>query len=380
MIIKTNTMKNLLLALCLTAYSGLNAQITYESPYVKDGESFKFDLPEGYLPLAEDSKHPNALFSKDPDETMLSLGDGPPNDAFLVMHMEGEDTKDGALAYFKNEIIKDDATKVFEEPKLMNVNGVDIATAFLGVNATSFSIMKTYVGLTVFKDYLIMMMYMPADGESDSDSKLVFESMVNTFTVYKTTRENQLNFDYDFDDDMGYFSNSEFESNLSYEDVFFEGEDSSENWSEFEDDDAEKLLISYAFLKETEDSFVNEGMIKVFSAGDLSQYSSSESKADALRKVFPNHMISGLSATETYPVDELEMTKYNFIVGTKAQSRVESVYSTTFKNELIFIVVENTESSSAGFGASSKEFISTMWIWDQEEFDEFMEEEYEEED
>ncbi|MFT6500152.1 MAG: hypothetical protein ACJASQ_000259 [Crocinitomicaceae bacterium] len=369
-------MKYFLLFLTVLAANALSAQTVYESPYVKNGNSFKVSVPSDFFKVGGGPAVGYDIFSKDKTKTLEDFGNGPESDMYMfgIIDREGVESP---LAFFNNEIRADGATTIVKEPAKMETKGGDFTHAVVTVGDGDFSVKNMQVGLVIFEDKMVMVMYTPPVNESDVVSSSKFKKVLNSFTVYETTRKNELDvFDPD-EVDFDFFENSEFETSLAYEDVFFDTELEGINapWQEIEDEDMKKLLLSYSYERKENGKSVHEGIVKVFSAGDLEMYTDDASKGEAVYKVFPQHMIRRLSASETFENEALTFTKYNFMPATKGPTKVQDLYSTTFKGELIFILAEKTYDASDQFGAACKELLMTMWFWDEEEYGEDSEEE-----
>jgi hypothetical protein len=362
-------MKFSILFLTLLAAHSLSAQTIYDSPYVKDGKSFKLSVPSDYLRVGGGPAIGYDIYSNDKTKTLEDFGNGQESDMYMfgIIDREGVESP---RAFFNEEIRTDGATTVLQEPAIMATKGGDFLHAVVKVGEGDFSVKNMRVGLIVFEDKMVMVMYTPPLNEKDEISSSKFEKVLLSFTPYETTRDNQLNAVED--EDYDFFQNSEFETSVVYEDVFFEDdfEGKEFTWNEKMDEDVEKLLLSYSYTSKKDGKSVEEGMIKVFSAGDLKQYVYGASKDEAVYKVFPQHMIRRMSASETFENETLTFTKYDFMIGTKAPTRVQALYSTTFKGELIFILAEKTIDASDQFGAVCKELLMTMWFWDAEAYGE----------
>lgn len=366
-------MKFLILFLTILTANSLSAQTVYESPYVKDGKSFKVSIPSEYSRVGDGPTVGYDIFSKDKSKTLEDFGNGPEADMYMfgIIDREGVESP---LAFFNEEIRTDGATTVLQEPAKMTTKGGDFLHAVVKVGEGNFSVKNMRVGLVVFEDKMVMVMYTPPTDERDDVSSSKFKKVLLSYVTYKTTRENELNaFE---DENYDFFQNSEFETAVSYEDVFFEDdfEGKEFDWREKMDEDVEKLLLSYSYINKKDGKSIEEGMVKVFSAGDLEMYKDNASKDEALNKVFPQHMVRRMSHSETFKNETLTFTKYNFMPGTKAPNKVQAIYSTTFKGELIFILAEKTNDATDNFGAACKELLMTMWFWDEEAYGEDIEE------
>ena len=359
-------MKNLFLIIALLTVSNLIAQNTYESPYVKGGKSIKMTLPVGYSKIGDEQMPGNDAFAKNPTSSINEFMQSRNQDVFMVLILDDPDGITSPLNFFEKEIKIDPQTKVIMEPVPMITEGGAFLTTVLTLSQPGFTVENMNMAITTFENKFITIMYIPETETGTASIHPKFKDFISSYTVYETTRENTFELTLSREDDV-FFENSEFETTLSYEVIFFEAEDDYEEWDEFEDSDVEKLLISYTY-KRIEDVWITEGALKVFSAGRINQYEEPGTKVLALDKVFPQHMFRKLTPKKPYSIGELEITEYSFLVGTKSSSKVHSVYSTTFKDEILFIVVEKTLDVSAEFDVICKQFISTMWIWDENAF------------
>lgn len=372
--INFTSMKILLLAISLILSSALQAQTDYESPYVYEGKTFTLTFPSGYYHIPEFNSNDGMMLTTDPNFDASSLDGAPSNiNTLAIFYMDRITAGEDVQSFVETEITDDQETEVLTVPTYKTLDIAQLASLTVKVEDDNLDIM--YTGILHFGEHRIMLMLIPKADEIAAKDQKDFESLINSLRVIETDKENELFTKGLIDDDLDdfeFFANTKFETNFSYDDIFFEAEETMLNWQEYEDLDQATLLSSYINYKTVGDKRSSSGMIKVFSAGELSQYPDIASKVEALHTIFPQHMFKTITAKSSFrnTDDNLEIIEYSFMIGTKAPTKVQAVYSVIEQGELIFIVVEKGENSTDNVGSSARSFIETLWIWDNADFEE----------
>lgn len=360
----------LLLVLFLLITTSSIGQSNFESPYVYKNEAIQVTMPAGYLEFnAPYSGIRNTIFTPDTSAAYLQDLDDAPRDIFLVSHQKARDEM--SLEKLVLDGLEDDPNaEVLQAASTMVVNSNNVVTAVVKVSGGDLEIEAIHVAGVQFGEAVVIVAYLSAKPYDVTSAETKnFQEVVQSIQIVKTKKENQVTFDYELsEEDFEFFENSFFETELGYDDIFFDDEDDHLGWSEFWDDDnIDRFLIAYKYEALDEEGSWNEhGKVKVFSGGSIANFPSSNEMIHAIDTVLPRHMIRSLTIESALSSEEYSFTKYSFGVATKGPTRVHSIYTSEIEGELVFFIVEKTEHSDDNFEKAIEDFILSLWVMDEE--------------
>lgn len=342
-------------------------QITYESPYVLDGQSFKMTLPKQFQPV-EAPEMGMSVYAIDAESSFIS--DQPSSDCIVIYLMPNEEgiTIEEALNEAKTEM----PNGMESIKKISTSKGYDFlfgtADLDLGIEGVTLS----DFGMTLFEDIVVMVMYVDID-DNYTNSKMIHD-IANSFTTYETSRENELVFEYDeydylgeYEDILG-FQNSLYETRLSYEEVFFRTwneEEDDTDWYEDFDEDFLELLTAYEFIDYDQENPLTQGGIKFFSGGFADNFKREIDQVEALQRVFPDYNISEIEFEKEVQGDEFKFKRYK-ITSLSKSNNAFAYYSTTYQGELLFFMVYDEWQPSDQFKSEYEDVIKSFFIVENE--------------
>ena len=369
---QSNFMKHFLLLLITLPFAQASiAQITYESPHVKDGKTIQLTIPAAYFEVM-DMGSGNVMFATNEDVDLDVNDMGSLELAMItVMHLqlEGE-----TLESMKSDL--EDKTGIEEEeiivlgaPEIVDVNGRECMYAGFDGDIIEEGVNRMYFSVIEFGDYFVMVNYFGSEKLADKE-QLEYEKFKEIMLSWKeitTTKEDGM-MTYDWDEDefnhMG-TTDEEFESNykndlvetgLSYYDVL---PDFLDTWDE-------PFLENSHLLSEFQYKEDN-GRIKVFSAGFSSNVLKEEMMADIIQLVTdcPNKLT--LTFDSQFSNEDHLFKLYSISGG----GTMTSVYTTIVNDEMVFFVIDGGSNPVDDFKPAVREFMLTMWV---EDFDEELDE------
>ncbi len=339
-------MKNLITLLTITLASLSFGQNFHEGTYVYEGSSFRFVVPDDFQ-VMETSNPEFKAYVTDLDGVMEG------NMSDMLMIGQTADVRDitNEDLISKYEEIELDLLQELEAAEIKvftNRNGQDFLTAVGKVDDFEEDLTDVYLGMTVFREVLVIVAFIDLKDGNDFDKSLL-EAVLQSYTEYGTDRDNAF---FPFEEEEAIeeeprFQNDKFYTELSYEfiDVFPEitPEDESAElyWEEDWRHDYSELLLAY-FYTGTHGSNGYAG-IKIFSGG-RDNYSSGLKKLSAVQKIFPDHNINGLKNEEqTLKGDMFEFEKYS-VQSSNEEFGTELLYVTKIKGETVFVLANYTNS------------------------------------
>jgi hypothetical protein len=360
-----------LFILFLLAASNSFGQTQYESPYSYNESTIQISFPSRYQRYKSPYEPTEgAIFSSDISEATMSQIDKAPSDLFMIMHIPSDNDEESLKEVLMNEVASDPTTVILRQPKFMVINGVSMYAAVIKVDDEDFQIEATYVAALKLGDVVFIVAYFSDKKYPSIDDQNLFKNVLNTINVVQTTKENQLQFD-DWSENDNTFTNSLFDTDLSYETVFFDEEENNPAWNEWWDgENADRYLIAFKYLQIIDGESFEQGEITVFSAGSVENHPDLETKVAVLDQVYPQFMFRYLKEIDHFKNEELEFTEYLFGVGAKAPTMVHSIYSAIVNGELVFFVVEKNDDTILEFDDLSRKFISSFYYISEEEFEE----------
>ncbi len=354
-------MKVLFLSICLLFSIQSIAQVKFESPYVSDGVSFEFTFPKG-MQLIGEVDDATYLYSADPTMTVDQL-EAPKKNAYIVGLLQNDE------AVTMEELIEN--PEMFEEEGFRNIERLTSANGTLFLMAEGeieidedFPV-HALMGATIFNEALVLVMYVDVEKKYLSNPYSDLKPFLQSYRTYQTNRENTFEIydysEYDDYDEMMTFENSKFETDLFFENIFFEAEMEEETlWTNDFEGDYPELLTAYVYQtsmlnKSQEEVLTTEAGVKVFSGGAIDKYSSDGAKLKALQVIFPSYDITAIS-----PSEKLEGMYFSFQKYTATSNSPEEllgIYSVAFEEEMLFILTYKTDAGSANIGAECESFI-----------------------
>lgn len=332
-------MKYLIALLALTT-SGLTfSQNFFEAPYVHEGRSFRFVIPDSYdeMPMGDPEM---SIFCRD----LYSMESGDMTDIVLVGNVMNEDNQslDELMADAEFDILED--VKDPEIDVFVNRSGKEFRTVKGLVNFFGDSPSEGYIGITTFEEVVVIVGVFDLEDGEEVDPSLL-SAVLQSYSEYDTDRASVYPLpseDWEDLEEFG-FKNSLFETNLSYDltGFFPETDEDVENewfWDEDWSQEYLELLLAYGYynINDEDDSNPICG-IKVFSGGYADNYKTDLNKLVALQKVFPDHYIEGISANGSVSGDEFELKTYD-VTSTAFEFSKHKLYVTEVQGETVFIL------------------------------------------
>lgn len=189
-------MKNLLAAILLFCAIYGYGQTKYESPYVTQGKSYSFEVPESIEERGATRKgivHSTVYSRFDGTEIIsetspvVNLGD---QIQFMLLHNSDNRSPEEFLEIMRATNEKSDIT--VEVEKYTTASGFEFMTSI--TNTITDDVAGTmYLAGKVYKDVIIMCTILDVDDGHELDKSLV-QSVLDSFKEYETDRENT--FDY----------------------------------------------------------------------------------------------------------------------------------------------------------------------------------------
>lgn len=358
-------MKLLILASLLFISNISRSQSTFESSYVVDGQSFKMTIPKEFHLIGELDEG-MIFYSMNPD---LIFNDGSlGSDCIMIgiMPNEEEITIEEAMA----EVTKQNSDEIVNLKKITTDGGefilgsADFGLGIEGVTLSDF-------GMTIFEDVLVLIAYV--DLEDDSHDPKLIKNIVNSYLIYETNRENEYDpyADYDYSEDyeeITGFKNSLYDTRLTYDEVFFDPWNELEedtDWYEDFDEDFLELLTAYEFLDYDQENPLVQGGIKFFSGGFADNFKREVDQLEALKRVFPDYLISDIEFEKEVEGDEFTFKRYK-ITSLSKSNNAFAYYSTTYQGELLFFMVYEEWQPSDQFKNEYEDVIKTFFIIEEE--------------
>lgn len=352
-------MKTVFTLIILACVSLVNAQSTYESPYVNEGKSYKFVVPEKFHLISDESQE-MSLYSVDPELDMDA--EKPTADCIILGVVENDENmtpEDMLKEIVSLESLPEDVE--VEEFSAKSGQQFVLASGNLGiVDEDNF---KSYIGASVYGDVIAVCMLIDVEDDHNSDMKNL-KDVLRTFEEYTTDRENAFVFyseEWEDWEDEPYFDNSEYTTVLNYMSLEFGDayeEVESNHWEEEMGMDFPELLLAYAFVNQEEGRF--EGGIKVFSGGPGENFRSTAEKLEAAQKIYHGHGILNISNMTEVHGDQFTFARYDVEQGKTDGATSQHLYITHCEGDIVFVLAYETEEASDYFKATLEDFVKSM--------------------
>lgn len=332
-------MKHLILLLAITVSSISFSQNFFESPYVSEGRSFRFVVPNSFeeMPIGDPEM---SVFCRD----ISSVEMGEMTDVVLIGNMMNDDNKDldGLMEDVAFDILKDVKNPVIDV--YFNRAGKEFRTIKGEVGFFGDAPSEGYIGVTTFEGVIVIVGIFDNEDEDEVDPTLL-TAVLESYTEYDTDRESEYPLqDDEWEDTEEFgFKNSMYETNLTYDMTGFfpEFEEAMESewfWDEDWSEAYQELLLAYGYYNVNDEDDSNPLCgIKVFSGGSQDQYKSDLNKLIALQKVFPSHYIDGISAKGALSGDEFSFTSYD-VTTSGFEYTSHTLYITEVHGEMVFLL------------------------------------------
>lgn len=346
-----------LLILVLATVGSSFAQITYESPHVKDGKTMQLSIPEGFYEFSGLSTSRNTVYSnlETIDFDVEDITDLPVG-LLTIAHLPREDESlESMMEELKREVNNNEEDlAVFQSPKIVDKNGRRTMYAGLKGDIIDMDLDRMYLCVFEFGDYFIMMNYISTPL---LESPLNYDKFVKISESWKeiaTTKEEEFDtLEEEFEalvgeeDYAAYFPNDLFETKISYYDIL---PDFDEGWDDVMDESGH--LLSMFTYKE------DKGFIKIFSGGLASSYPSEEEMADAVELAMDWKRPMTLEFNSQFSNEDHVFRLYTISGG----GTMSSVYTTIVNNEMVFFVVDGSSNPVDDFKPAVRDFMLTMWV------------------
>jgi hypothetical protein len=385
----------------------LFAQSIFESAYVFEGKTFQLTIPPNYY-SAIGLENNMVYFSEKKGLKMEDLKDGKDLNGFMIMQLpKNGKTFDDMLNEISSNLIESSVTfnSVPEKKKINNENYI-----FTSVDIKNVGTINPHVSMYIgeFGDYFYLLNCYGNNSKTVAEVDDFSKKIISSFKIIKTTKESTIytypfyveedieddyteeidesnNYDIEefgmsngagnygyVENDSEFYINALFETSLTYEDSYFEYEDISDNWSESYDGDKELLIASdyYNALDE------KEGSVKLFSAGKISNYPTLKDYVTALALVYPEFQNAQITMSGDFAGDFSSLTeiilsfkKYDVKFERTTPSSFVDLFTTTYKGELVFVVVYKDNNASNHFISDYLNLVKSLLFFEIMDYD-----------
>ena len=405
-------MKYYLISLLLLISSQLLfAQSTFESAYVFEGKTFQLTIPTNYYPVLGFENN-MMYFSNKKGLKLEEIKNGKNLNGFMIMQLpKNGKTFDDMLNEMSSNLIESSVTfnSIPEKKKINNENYIFTSVEIKNIETENPRV-SIYIG--EFGDYFYLLNCYGDNTKSVAELDGFSKKIISSFKIVKTTKESTIyinNFDieddvedyheYDYDEEIDefndnrieefgssnvtgnfqyeeenidFYDNSKFETSLSYYDSYFEYEDISDHWSESYDGDTELLVASDYFNALNE----KEGSVKLFSAGIKSNYPTLNDYVKALTQVYPEFQNAQIKVSNDFTGNSNSLTdkilsfkKYEVEFEEKSPSNFVALFTTSYNEELLFIIVYKEENASEHFKNDYLNLVKSLLFFDIMDYD-----------
>lgn len=341
------------------------SQTKYESPYVFDGQSFEVTLPSGFKLFNFETENNPTFFSQNPSFNP-ELFDKDPENCLFIFHIPNVYDGRDLIEIVKEDMITENENDILRAPSLLMVGETEVAQLQMIMREEGMIPATMNISFLQFHDCMVMIALVSVDDAYLKNNINSYNTLVNSLKIVQTDRENMFDEIYDdYDDDYDeavYYQNSKFETVINYEDVFFDYATDNNDW--LEDLEIEYPELLNCFNKYDTVTYESEGSVKIFSGGLMGYDMNLMLKA--LQTVFPDQGISTLNLNYKKVLGEFTFNRYSVNTVSKQELIPPSLYTTMYKDEMVFILFTPTETTTNSFLNSYDDFVSSFWIWDEE--------------
>lgn len=329
------------------------AQTVFESTFVDEGQSFRLQIPEGFVD-AEMGMVQIAAFYRtefvDGEEVVDYTSDN-------ITITVSEDDFDIVGYLEDSHNTNDEITEEIIVRTIQTSSGLSFLTAQGKTDKTTENPIPLFQAYTKFRGMSVLISVKDMDDRTTIEREL-FDEILTSFEEYETTRENTFEEfpiyeDYETTtEDMTTFTNDLFETDLFYEFLSLDPDPhlDPDFWAEWAEDwrvDYPELLSAYYYVPSSEEESQSAGA-KIISCGKDTDGINVLTVLLSLQEAIPAHYIESLQKVGTVQGDNYKFVKYE-VTATVETYTNQYGYTTEINKETVAILLYVLEPPTEAF-------------------------------
>jgi hypothetical protein len=354
-----NPIQSLFLIVLFVTSEFAAAQTVYESPHVKNGRTFQFNLPKGYFEISNSPNHAEAVYTKQKglDFEKISIDTLSIGRIGIVHAPKVLFISETFLSDAVDQLKKDNEEIIItHELEERVINGFTCTLAGFKGRIGGEELTGAYLWSFSFGDYYVLVTYFELEGAAEVMDFASFEEIIYSLSEVETSKKNQLyvapesnEVDKSFVQEilLEHYKNDVFETKLSPLDIVPE---LSDNWMVPMEGNTH-LLFELVYKRD-------KGSINIFSGGLAEKFTSEQAMSAAIEQVLGSSSNLKLVFKQAFFGEQLEFYEYEVSNG----GAIVTLYTSLVNEELIFFVVDQQEDLGENYPTEAKNCVVSIWI------------------